>query len=362
MRQTQPRFRARLGLLAGWMALAAGSAGAAPSFSDTALANAVGRILMTDLLRERCPSAGQGQLAAGVADWERRNRAAEVRRAVEVARRDPQEDAQYLKARAGMEQALSAVKGQECEGLKQWIASPQSDIAWRATTTTTSPRPAPAPANRPQLPATPANIQGYALIQTYGLGYGGMMVVRFEPVVLFRSGDLLMDLKGLAAPGGVAAYRRSNPENWSRWRLAGGTYEYAKKDGSWGKISGNKVWSSPPTGRLAGAYVRTTGAGNLAMGGTSAVFAQTAYEFRPGGRVLRRGFSSASTSVEGGGSRTSTVTGANAGPKTGRYTVSGVMMTIAYDDGETERATLMTHPTDPDIIWLDGYEYIREKH
>jgi hypothetical protein len=221
---------------------------------------------------------------------------------------------------------------------------------------------APIPTTEGRRATTPAGeIQGYGLIQAYGMGYGGMITVRFKPVVLFRSGDLLLDIAGLANSAGPAADRRASPKHWSRWRQAGGVYQYAKSDGSWGGVHDNQVWTSPPTAKLGGVYESTGGTGSIATSGSDAVFVRSSFEFRPGGRVVRQGFAGSSTAVEAGGSRTSTVTGARQGPRAGRYSVEGMFLTIAYDDGGRERATFMTHPSDPNIVWVNGVDYVRRK-
>ena len=99
----------------------------------------------------------------------------------------------------------------------------------------------------------------------------------------------------------------------------------------------------------------------LDLGGNDALFTQSAFEFRPGGQVLRQGLAGARSVVEMGGTRTSAVAGARQGPRPGRYTMDGLFMTIAYEDGVRERVMLMTHPGDPDIIWINGEDYIRRK-
>jgi hypothetical protein len=343
---------------------------AAASFSDKAFVNAAGSLMMVDRLRARCPAAAQPPMSAELAAWERDARVPDLRRAVAAARRDPEGDKLYTALDSALGKLLEPMAGQECQGLQRWLATPQARATWSGDVPAAAPAPpvraasaarppAVVPASAQATPA-PRDIQGYGLILQYGLGYGGMVTSSFEPVVLFRSGDMLKDLKGLNTPGGASADRQANPKRWTRWRLAGGVYQWAQSNGEWGKIYNNKVWTSAPVTNLSGRYVATGGGGNTAMGGTDAVFVQTAFEFLPGGRVVRDGFASASSSVEGGGSRTSTVTGARQGPRTGRYSVDGVFMTIAYDDGSRERVTFMSYPTDPDIVWINGSDYVRK--
>jgi len=208
-------------------------------------------------------------------------------------------------------------------------------------------------------PASHDDIQGYSLIQRYGTGFGGMITVRLVPVVLFKSGDLLTDLAGLSSAGGSSADRAAHPERWSRWRQSGGAYQYLKRDGSWGPIYQNKVWTSVPSAALTGRFTRTGGTGNLALGGSDAVITQSSFDFRPGGTLVREGFAGAGASVEGAGATTRVTTSGRTTPRTARYVVNGLEMTISYAEGGSERLTLMAHPTDPKILWIDGLEYIR---
>jgi hypothetical protein len=350
-----------VGLLAAFAAVLGGApAFAAASFGDKAFVDAAGNLMTVDRLRARCPEANAPPLSNDLAAWERKARIPELRRTLAAVRQHPQEARSYAALDESLGKLLGGLAGRECDALRRWLALPQAQAAWTgeppAAPRTAAAIPAPAGAR----PAAKGDIQGYGLITQYGLGYGGMVTFNFEPVVLYRSGDMLKDLKGLANPAGATADRAANPKRWTRWRLAGGVYEYAQTDGKWGKIYNNKVWATPPLANLSGRYVTTGGGGNTAMGGTDAVFVQTTYEFLPGGRLVRDGFASATSSFEGGGARSSTVTGARQGARAGRYTVDGLFMNIAYDDGGRDRVTFMTHPSDPDIIWINGADYIRK--
>jgi len=345
-------------------------------FKDERFADAVGSLVVTDTLRAQCPSAGAAPLAPRLADWERENRIADLRAAIANARKAPGGEDQYRKLQSSTAMLAPAVFGRGCEGLDKWLSRPEAKLAGSfdggarpAPAAAPTGRPAPAAvstavsspaAPAPAAPAITGDVLGYGLIQTYGSGYGGMVTVKFTPVVLFRSGEILTDMKGMTAPGGLAADRRANPGRWSKWRQQGGVYQYQNRSGEWRPVNGNKVWTTPPNANLSGKYVSTGGGGNLSVGGSDAVFVERSYTFQPGGRVTLGGFSSASSSFEGGGSRSSTVTNARRPAKTGRYTVSGLTMTIAYDDGGSDQVLLMTYPTDPDIIWINGEAYTKD--
>ena len=41
----------------------------------------------------------------------------------------------------------------------------------------------------------------------------------------------------------------------------------------------------------------------------------------------------------------------------GSYTIEGVTLRIRYDDGSQEQRIIVTDPSDPTVIWLDGEGY-----
>jgi len=337
-----------------WLCLPAASFAAV--FDDSAMANATGSLLTLDYLRERCPDARRPPLSNGIATWERENRVAQLRVAVEAARTQPGGDARLQEMRAAVGRLLAPVSGHECAMLRRWLTAPESKVAGQFDGGGSA-APPPVAKATDVAPANSGGIQGYSLIQRYGMGYRGMITIRLVPVVLFKSGDLLTDLDGLSTPGGALADKRAHPAHWSQWRRNGGIYQYRDRDGGWAAFYQNKVWTSQAVAALQGRYVRIGGTGNLATGGTDAVFSQSSFHFQPGGRVVREGFAGASASAGNGAS--SVVSGGRATPRTGRYVLSGLGMAISYDDGASERLTLMTHPSDPNIIWIDGLEYTR---
>ena len=361
-------------LVAAACGLAGPAFGQALSLQDRGFAEAVGYMLLVDHLRARCDAADRPPLSDQLRAWDTANRTPALRRATATARQDPQGEANYRQLEDALTKTLAPLDAQACVALQSWLNSPKASLA------TTQPQvlaalagparaaPAPAPTARAaQASARPANattpaasagaLHGYGLIQTYGMGYGGMITVKFQPAVLFQNGEILTDLDGLADPAGD---RRANPAHWSRWRQTGGVYEYATQSGKWNKVLNNQVWRSAPVTSLSGRFTHTGGGGNLAVGGTDAVFTQRSFDFLPGGRVARDALASASSSVEGGGSKTSTTTASRSGQRVGRYTVQGLTLQIAFDDGSRESHTFMTYPRDPGIIWIDGAAYTRK--
>ncbi|EGF92740.1 hypothetical protein ABI_11770 [Asticcacaulis biprosthecium C19] len=325
----------------------------AQSFRDEKFATAVGLVVATDALAAHCPEASQPGTASfqALKAWEARNQAEAIRRAATAAQARDGNRA-YQQLQTAVDGKLSPLYAQGCTALATWVGSEPSHAAahWQAPAAVAKPVAAPVA----KASAAPVKgILGYGLIQTTGMGYGGMVTIKFVPVVLFSSGDILLDVKGLSDPAG---HRAANPEDWSSWRKTTGAYEYRGASGQWRPILGNKVWTTlADTSGLHGRFKATGGGGNLAVGGTDAVFVETSYTFLPGGRIVRDGVAGASSSF----GSASTVTGANSG-RTGRYLIDGLTLKITYDNGAQESLILMTHPDDGGIIWLDGTAYTRD--
>jgi hypothetical protein len=198
-----------------------------------------------------------------------------------------------------------------------------------------------------------AQIERFAFDSRAKMGVGGFITVDVYPVVLFRNGDALTDVKGLSFPGGTDAHKREHPAQWTKWRHANGEWQLQGKDG-WKALPFKQTYTHLPADfRLKGRYRSLSGAGNVAMGGGQSVAAWSHYEFTADGRVVRG--SGAGGRAESSG----TVTAQARSPdRTGRYRIEGLKLTITYDDKSVEQRILITNPDDPESsIWLDGVGY-----
>jgi hypothetical protein len=200
-------------------------------------------------------------------------------------------------------------------------------------------------------------IQTVGFYTKTGVGYGGMLTFYPTPVVLFRNGDALKDAEGLNDPGGIAAHRSANPDDWTKWRRNGAAIEIMK-DGAWDKITYTKTMDRLPNGyTLQGSYRSTGGGGNLAMGGGDAVVVWSNMSFDKQGGFSSGGGAGATSSSMGG----SVVTSGQSPNEYGRYSINGYTLTLNYADGRVERRMIVTEAADPSVIWLDGTGYTRKK-
>ena len=195
-----------------------------------------------------------------------------------------------------------------------------------------------------------------------GIGYGGMILSRPTPIVLFRSGEALYEMEALKFEGGLAAHKAANPDDWTKWRRSNGAIEVVGKKG-WERIAYTKTMDRLPAGfRLAGQYQRLSGGGDLAVGGTSAVAVWSTLSLDNAGNFVSGGGSSAQASTEGAGSRATVVTAGRAPDQYGRYSIEGYTLTLQYANGRVERRMIVTDRTEPGVIWLDGDGYTSNKN
>lgn len=188
------------------------------------------------------------------------------------------------------------------------------------------------------------------------MGIGGFIALDIYPVVLFRNGDALTNVEGLSFSGGLEAHKRTNPDQWTRWRRQGGELQLANKDG-WKALPFSKTYPKLPDNfKLDGLFRSLSGTGTVAIGGSQSITAWQDYRFSSDGRVVRG--KGVGGSVESGD--TSVVTSNIAPNQRGSYRINGLMLYITYDDGSSENRILITDPEDPkSVIWLDGVSYVR---
>jgi hypothetical protein len=179
-------------------------------------------------------------------------------------------------------------------------------------------------------------------------GYGGVVMDTF-PVMLFRNGDLLMDVSALADTGGLEAHKKSKPDKWQKWRRSEGKLQRSGPEG-WRDLAFQVSYPKLPDGfKLNGKFDSASGIGTAG----ESVMAWRRYQFFSNGQVQREAGVGSNSKV----ANSTTVSKTAAPHRKGSYRVEGLTLRIAYDDGSTESYVLVTDPKDPRAIWLDGVGY-----
>ena len=270
-------------------------------------------------------------------------------------------DAQFARNSAQMIAALRVRGGAVASDLPVMRDTAASTVRSEAASNAATGSPSRASTPPSAVPTVPSSVGGNlaARIDRFGfdtrmaMGVGGFLTTNVFPVVLFKDGSALTEIEGLGFPAGLDAHRRVNPGHWTRWRKQGDEWQLESK-GKWQKLAFRATYSTLPAGfRLRGYFSRLSGTGNVAVGGAASVAVSREYAFTENGRVVRG--SSASASTRQGNA--SVVTSSIAPNNRGRYIIEGVTLHIRYDDGSEEQRIIVTDPSDPSVIWLDGESY-----
>lgn len=361
--------------------------------NDKAFAYAATIVLGHDLLAARCLErlTFSSEASATIDAWVRDNEVERIRARTRELEQDPSQKRQLdmvrrmfslpfsAKGQAACNSAVTVARRDDAQFSRnspQMIATLRTRSGVVATTpmgardsggqtrrngdVASAPTPAPpvvvaTPVSTGSSSAIVARIDRFGFDTRAAMGVGGFITTDIYPIVLFRDGIALTDVEGLAFAGGLDAYRRVHPEDWTRWRREGLEYQLEKK-GKWERIAFRKTYATLPAGfRLSGRFQSLSGTGNVAVGGTASVTVVSDYSFDTNGRVVRGGASGSSTSAGGASVVTSNV----AASRRGHYAVEGVTLRIRYDDGSQEQRILVTDPDDPkSAIWLDGRSYV----
>jgi hypothetical protein len=298
--------------------------------------------------------------------WKQNNNIDAVRFRMQNLRKDANNNQQLNQAVTMLTDAADKSKNDPCELIMRLIATPEAQFAQKFADQpqTASAAPARMPAKK-ESAIKPSGVSSLLKqIDSFGfdtrmtMGVGGFLTTDIYPVVLFRDGNALTDITGLSDPNGITHNRTANSNDWTRWRRNGGKIELQKSK-NWEALPFPRTYASLPTNfRLDGLYRRLSGVGNIAAGGNQSASSAMEYRFWRDGTILRGGTAGAAAST---GSSSTVVSSAQPDAR-GKYRIDGLMLTIAYDNGEKENRLLVADPTDPKTaIWLDGRGYVQRK-
>lgn len=236
----------------------------------------------------------------------------------------------------GQEKAAAMPTGEACLSAMGTGAAPS------AAANAGSPSPPAAPAVRGAPPAHAGNWARVADVyfrSIAGFGVGGMVVMDFEPIVLFKDGSYFEIDDAALEDIDLAAARARRPNDWGRWSRQGDRFvltdskgranDYALQQGRF-----FKAYPATGTAALAGSYETVGGGGNTAFGGEVMIATQNRYNFLPGGVFT----TARSTGATNSGAMTgvaSSVAAKRAGQ--GRFAVDRHTITFTHPDGRSER-------------------------
>ncbi len=163
--------------------------------------------------------------------------------------------------------------------------------------------------------------------ESWGMGYGGMMVLKYRPIVLFTDKTYTTDADGAVNGKGTIA---------GRWReRGGGQITFISPDG---KERQERTLPGPrpakPRQTLSGRYSSFSGVGGGGTGTTSVV-AWSGFDFAADGSVRVGGGSGSSTPKSD--SNASVVTRSTGKQKSARYTLDGYTINFTFDDGSVRK-------------------------
>lgn len=185
-------------------------------------------------------------------------------------------------------------------------------------------------------------IERVLLTERWDVGYGGMMVLKYRPVVLYADGTLTYDAARAATPDARIA---------GRWRPSkNGHVTLSELDAkrSTSEVSSDKAGRpATPKQTLSGRYSSFSGLGGGGTG-TTAVAAWSTYDFAADGTV-RLGSGAGSSTPNNAGNKASVVTRSTATSKA-RYSLDGHTITFTNADGSTQRMLFYFMGSKDDVI------------
>jgi hypothetical protein len=316
-----------------------------------------------DQLSDQC-KAGKGftkKQSAAIAAWEAKQNVNALRARVRSLSSTMQQQIEQGSAKVTAELLKQFNTVTPCEIAATIITTPKAKF------TVSNSKPEPLPNRKPNETTTTSSpsttvrssvrtsvrvseIDSFGFDTRVSVGVGGFIGQDIYPVVLFRNGDALKEVKALAAGNGLSEHRSSNPKAWTKWQRKSGKIELLTAKG-WKALPFSATYQALPAQfRLDGTYRSLSGTGNVAIGGSASVAVWSTYTFSSDGRVIRgRGAGSSNAGV---------VTSSVAPSQRGRYQIDGLTLRMTYDDGSSEERLIIANPKDPKTaIWLDGSGY-----
>jgi hypothetical protein len=206
-------------------------------------------------------------------------------------------------------------------------------------------------ASVPIKPGLGRPIEATLLDLEYITGVGGMVLLDYRPIVLFKDGTAVRNFEQPVADIDVAQYVKAQPDDVTRWTRVAGGYSIHWPDEDEADVIKDdferpKVF--PAGHKLNDYWKRLSGGGNTALGGDVMVAVSNGYRFFADGRF--------STDSAFSGSTPGVFTGS--GKDGGTYGLNGSGLTLTYGNGTVKKFSLYYGGAinDP-VLWLGGRSY-----
>jgi hypothetical protein len=210
----------------------------------------------------------------------------------------------------------------------------------------------------------PNQIDGVYLEQNTGFGVGGMVIIRYDPVLMLKDGWAYDGWRLTPADLDVNLSRKLEPESWRRFERKNDQIRIQEQDGKWSKF---EKWSQVGSARsgdaLQGTFSSIGGGGNTAMGGNTMIAVVDAYTFKKDGTFK----TDKSVSASGGNEATDPngppgVVATSQNSSSGTYRLDGYTLELRYGNGRVmRRAFLWFDEKEKDAIFIDGTAFLIEK-
>ncbi|WP_244936684.1 hypothetical protein [Methylobacterium currus] len=205
----------------------------------------------------------------------------------------------------------------------------------------TLPGPAAEPLAAPRHAANWAEVEGVYFRAATGVGVGGMMVIEYEPLILFGDGTSYEIADAALEDVDLAAERAAHPRRFGRWTRIGEAYRLSGRDGKPQdyKLQDGSFFRAFPAEAdertIARSYRRLSGGGTSAMGGDVTIAVSNRYDFRQDGTYGRGGSVGATNS--GASTGVGSAIGRRRAPEGGRYALDRHTLTLTGPDGQSRR-------------------------
>jgi hypothetical protein len=207
----------------------------------------------------------------------------------------------------------------------------------------------------------PSQIDGVYLEQNTGFGVGGMVIIRYDPVLMLKDGWAYDGWKLTPADLDVSLSRKLEPESWRRFERKGDQIRVQEQDGTWSKFEKwSQVGPAKPGDALQGAFSSIGGGGNTAIGGNTMIAVISSYTFKKDGTFK----TDKAVSASGGNEATDPsgppgVVATSQASSSGTYKLDGYTLELRFSNGRLERrAFLWFNEKKKDSIFIDGTAFL----